>query len=81
MREIRERGYEGGYTSVKSFVREIRPPKQAQFERRFETPPGKQAQVDFGEFAVEFTDEPGATQNAADRSGGHPGPCGNTLPA
>lgn len=59
MREIRERGYEGGYTAVKTFVREIRPPKQTQFERRFETPPGKQGQVDFAEFAVEFTDEPG----------------------
>lgn len=62
LREIRERGYEGGYTSVKDFVREARPAKQAQFERRFETPPGKQAQVDFAEFAVEFTDEPGVVR-------------------
>ncbi len=43
MREIRERGYEGGYTAVKTFVREARPPKETRFERRFETPPGKQA--------------------------------------
>jgi len=59
LREIREIGYEGGYTAVTDFLREVRPPKQAQFERRFETPPGQQAQVDFAEFAVEFTDEPG----------------------
>ena len=50
------------HTSVKDFVREARPAKQAQFERRFETPPGKQAQVDFAEFAVEFTDEPGVVR-------------------
>lgn len=62
MREIRERGYQGGYTAVKDFVREIRPPKETRFERRFETPPGKQAQVDFAEFAVEFTDEPGVVR-------------------
>jgi len=62
MREIRERGYQGGYTAVKDFVRELRPPKETRFERRFETPPGKQAQVDFAEFAVEFTDEPGVVR-------------------
>ena len=62
MREIRARGYEGGYTSVKDFVREARPPKETRFERRFETPPGKQAQVDFAEFTVGFTDEPGVVR-------------------
>lgn len=34
MREIREDGYAGGYTSVKEFVREARPPKETRFERR-----------------------------------------------
>ena len=29
------------------------------FEQRFETPPGEQAQVDFAEFRVAFTNEPG----------------------
>ena len=62
MREICERGYEGSYTSVKDFVRETRPAKQAQFERRFETPPGKQAQADFAEFSTVFTDEPGVVR-------------------
>ena len=59
LREIRKLGYDGGYTAVTDFLRKVRPPKQTQFERRFETPPGKQAQVDFAEFTVEFTDEPG----------------------
>ncbi|MGA1124887.1 MAG: IS21 family transposase [Chthoniobacterales bacterium] len=58
-REIKSQGYKGGYTAVTDFLRDARPPKQAPFERRFETPPGQQAQVDFAEFKVEFTDEPG----------------------
>jgi len=62
LREIRELGYEGGYSAVTDFLREVRPSRQAQFERRFETPPGKQAQVDFAEFSVAFTDEPGVTR-------------------
>lgn len=62
LREIKELGYEGGYTAVTDFLREVRPARPTQFERRFETPPGKQAQVDFAEFTVEFTDEPGVTR-------------------
>lgn len=62
LREIRELGYEGGYTAVTDFLREVRPPRRTQFERRFETPPGKQAQVDFAEFTVEFSDEPGVAR-------------------
>ncbi|UUP20090.1 hypothetical protein NTH_04605 (plasmid) [Nitratireductor thuwali] len=64
LREIREMGYEGGYTAVTDFLRDARPPKRLRFERRFETPPGKQAQVDFAEFAVTFTDEPDAARKA-----------------
>ena len=37
LREIRELGYDGGYTAVTDFLREVRPPRQVQFERRFET--------------------------------------------
>ena len=61
-RELRERGYVGGYTAVKRAVREIRPTAVTPFEVRFETPPGEQAQVDLARFEVEFTDEPGATR-------------------
>jgi transposase len=58
LREIRELGYAGGYTRVKDALREIRPPTPAGFEVRFETPPGRQAQVDFSHFRTVFTDEP-----------------------
>jgi transposase len=57
LREIRERGYRGGYTAVTDFLREVRPAPIPPFEIRFETPPGHQAQVDFAQFQVVFTDE------------------------
>src|SRR5262249_27261874 len=58
-RELRERGYTGGYSVVRDCVRGLRPPTVAGFEVRFATPPGEQAQVDFAHFEVEFTAEPG----------------------
>lgn len=58
LREIRQQGYGGGYTTVKEFVRQIRPPQWSGHEHRFETPPGKQAQVDFAQFKVRFLSEP-----------------------
>ncbi len=58
-REIRERGFAGGYSTVRDGVRDLRPPRTCGFEARFETPPGEQAQVDFARFEVEFADEPG----------------------
>jgi len=61
-RELRDRGYAGGYTAVKRAVREIRPEPVKPFEVRFETPPGEQAQVDLAHFEVEFADEPGVTR-------------------
>jgi transposase len=60
LREIKEHGYGGGYTAVTDFLREVRPSPMPPFEVRFETPPGEQAQVDFAQFQVIFTDEPGA---------------------
>ena len=62
LREIREMGYAGGYTRLTDFLRGVRPPRRPVFERRFETPPGRQAQVDFAQFRVEFADEPGVTR-------------------
>jgi transposase len=62
LREIKERGYLGGYSMVTAFLREVRPPSVQLYERRYETPPGKQAQVDFAYFEVEFTDAPGTKQ-------------------
>ena len=58
-REIGELGYGGGQTAVKEFLREVRPRPVPGFEVRFETPPGRQAQVDFACFRTVFTDEPG----------------------
>jgi transposase len=58
-RELRELGYAGGYTAVKDLLRSIRPGTTPGFEVRFETPPGRQAQVDFAHFRTVFTDEPG----------------------
>src|SRR3954469_15393159 len=58
-RELRELGYTGGYTILTDLLRGIRPSEPAAFEVRFETPPGRQAQVDFAHFRTVFTDEPG----------------------
>jgi transposase len=59
LREVRELGYRGGLTALKDYVRTVRPCAPAAFEHRFETAPGQQAQVDFAEFRVEFTEDPG----------------------
>lgn len=58
-RELRDLGYRGGYTILTDLLREIRPSEVSSFEVRFETPPGRQAQVDFAHFRTVFTDEPG----------------------
>ena len=58
-RELTAMGYHGGYTAVTDLLREIRPVTLSSFEVRFETPPGRQAQVDFAHFRTVFTDEPG----------------------
>lgn len=58
LRELKERGYRGGYTMVTDYLREVRPAAESRFEVRFETAPGEQGQVDFARFQVVFTDEP-----------------------
>lgn len=45
-------GYRGGYDQVKRYVRKIKDKLTMKAYVRFETEPGKQAQVDFGEFQV-----------------------------
>ena len=59
LREVRELGCEGCRSVLTDFLRTARPAPPKPFERRFETPPGRQAQVDFAEFRVEFDEEPG----------------------
>ncbi len=63
LREIRELGYQGCYSLLSDFLREARPPRPKPFERRFETPPGRQGQVDFAQFKTAFTDEPGVERS------------------
>jgi transposase len=48
--EIRAAGYTGGYTQLKEFVRCVRPTPIGEPVIRFETPAGRQAQVDFARF-------------------------------
>ena len=63
LREIRERGYGGGYSQVKRLVAALRPNAGPRpYEFRFETPPGLQAQVDFARFVVAFENEPGVNR-------------------
>jgi len=46
--DIQERGYKGSYSSVRDYVRKIRPSIIVQAELRYETGPGIQSQVDWG---------------------------------
>ena len=59
--ELRQgRGYRGSYETVKRFVRPLRAVDQAA-ERatvRFETPPGQQSQVDWGQARIAFRSRP-----------------------
>ena len=49
--EIRAAGFTGSYTQLKAFVRQVRPTPPAEPVIRFETPAGRQAQVDFARFS------------------------------
>ena len=49
-RELRERGYDGGYSILKAYVSPRRR-RQPRATMRFETEPGEQAQVDWGSFS------------------------------
>src|SRR5437773_558577 len=56
----RARGYRGSYETVKRFVRPLRAAEQAT-ERatvRFETPPGQQSQIDWGQAQIHFRHRP-----------------------
>ena len=50
--EVRAAGYAGGYSRVRDYVHEVRPRDPAEPAVRFETPPGRQGQVDFGTFRL-----------------------------
>ena len=50
VRKHRKVGYDGGYTILKDYCHELRKDRRIQAVYRYETDPGKQSQVDFGEF-------------------------------
>ena len=52
----------GPFPPITDFLRTVRPPAMLPFEVRFETPPGRQAQGDFAQFQMVFTDEPAVTR-------------------
>jgi transposase len=56
LRRLRQAGYAGGYTLVKDCVQAHKEDRQRLAYLRFETEPGLQAQVDFGDFQVRLPD-------------------------
>ena len=52
LEEIRAVGYAHGYTILKVYIRSFRPTSRRRFHERFETAPGKQAQVDLSPYTV-----------------------------
>ena len=48
--ELRKKGFKGSYSLVKQYSRPIRTDRKILAVYRYETDPGKQSQVDFGEF-------------------------------
>lgn len=54
---LREKGYTGGRTILKDYVKDFRPPKQVPAVLRYETKPGEHAQVDWG--LCEYADQDG----------------------
>jgi transposase len=53
---LKNRGYVGGYDTVKRFVGTIKAQKSRLAYARFETEPGRQAQFDWGDFLVDEPD-------------------------
>ena len=58
--ELRERGYGGGYDTVKRFVQPLRAAETIadRASMRFETPPGHQSQINWGSARVHFRHQP-----------------------
>jgi transposase len=54
LERLREQGYRGSISILKDFVQPLRPPRRTrQPVRRYETKPGEQMQLDWGEFLFE----------------------------
>lgn len=57
LERLQELGYTGGITIIKDYVKDMRPARSSPAVRRYETPPGKQAQMDWG--ITHYVDEHG----------------------
>lgn len=57
LEELRARGYPGGYTVVRQRLGRLRPRPRPAPVPRFETEPGRLAQMDFGVYDLDFTRE------------------------
>jgi transposase len=62
LRELRELGYQGGRTILAGHVQQLRPQlalaPRTKIKRRFETPPGKELQIDWSPFTVDIGGRP-----------------------
>ena len=56
--EVRAAGYPGGYSRVRDYVRAVRPREPVEAVVRFETPPGRQGQVDVATFTLPWGRRP-----------------------
>jgi transposase len=54
LREIQAQGYEGGHTILRDYIQPKRAQRQSRATVRFETPPGRQLQSDWGEITTEI---------------------------
>jgi transposase len=50
LREIQAQGYTGQISTLRNYLQQLNTPIEPEEIKRFETPPGKQLQVDWGEF-------------------------------
>lgn len=56
--EIKAQGYSGGTTQLREFMKPLRPAVIHKATVRYETPPGYQAQVDWGKFVADWNGRP-----------------------
>ena len=63
LEQLREAGYTGGMSILKDYVHQFRPAKSAPAVRRYETPSGKQAQMDWG--ICQYEDQEGRLHKVA----------------
>ena len=54
LRELKKRGYQGGYSILKRYLHPLRQEHGWRVELRWESPPGQYAQVDWGHFKVKL---------------------------